>query len=78
MYLNRYHLRNFRRLENIEINLEEKDTIFVGANNSGKTSATAAFNPRALYPSDKAPTLMSAPLILKAVRAGSDFWAISP
>ncbi|MFZ2725557.1 MAG: AAA family ATPase [Methylococcaceae bacterium] len=43
MYLNRYCLRNFRRLENIEINLEENDTIFVGANNSGKTSATAAF-----------------------------------
>ncbi len=43
MYLNRYSLRNFRRLENVEIKLEEKDTIFVGANNSGKTSATAAF-----------------------------------
>jgi len=43
MYLNRYYLRNFRRLENVEINLEEEETIFVGANNSGKTSATAAF-----------------------------------
>lgn len=43
MHLNRYCLRNFRRLEDVEINLEEKETIFVGANNVGKTSATAAF-----------------------------------
>jgi len=43
MHLNRYSLRNFRRLEKVEINLEEKETIFVGANNAGKTSATAAF-----------------------------------
>ena len=43
MHLNRYCLRNFRRLENVEIHLEENETIFVGANNSGKTSATAAF-----------------------------------
>jgi putative ATP-dependent endonuclease of the OLD family len=43
MYLNRYCLRNFRRLEDVEISLEDKETIFVGANNSGKTSATEAF-----------------------------------
>lgn len=43
MHLNRYCLRNFRRLEKVEINLEETETIFVGANNAGKTSATAAF-----------------------------------
>lgn len=43
MHLKRYSLRNFRRLENVEINLEEDETIFVGANNSGKTSATTAF-----------------------------------
>lgn len=43
MYLNRYCLQNFRRLEKVEINLEQHDTIFVGANNAGKTSATAAF-----------------------------------
>jgi len=43
MHLNRYCLRSFRRLEEVEINLEEKETIFVGANNAGKTSATAAF-----------------------------------
>jgi predicted ATP-dependent endonuclease of OLD family len=43
MNLLRYHLRNFRRLENAIVTLEESDTIFVGPNNSGKTSATAAF-----------------------------------
>lgn len=43
MHLSRYHLRNFRRLEDVEVEIEKKDTIFVGANNSGKTSATAAF-----------------------------------
>lgn len=43
MHLNRYCLRNFRRLENVEISLEGQETVFVGANNAGKTSATAAF-----------------------------------
>ncbi|MSU93389.1 ATP-dependent endonuclease [Pseudomonas mandelii] len=43
MHLNKYCLRNFRRLKNIEIKLQEKETIYVGANNAGKTSATAAF-----------------------------------
>lgn len=36
-------IRNFRRLEQVEIGFEEDETIFVGPNNSGKTSATAAF-----------------------------------
>jgi predicted ATP-dependent endonuclease of OLD family len=36
-------IRNFRRLENVEIDLEERESIFVGPNNSGKTSATAIF-----------------------------------
>ena len=35
-------INNFRRLKNVEIDLESETTIFVGANNSGKTSATAA------------------------------------
>lgn len=43
MKLIRYHIRNFRRLENVEISLDEGQTIFVGPNNSGKTSATMAF-----------------------------------
>lgn len=36
-------IRNFRRLEHVAIGLEEDETVFVGPNNSGKTSATAAF-----------------------------------
>lgn len=36
-------IRNFRRLEQVTIGFEEDETVFVGPNNSGKTSATAAF-----------------------------------
>ena len=43
MWLTSIAVRNFRRLENVAIDLEEKETIFVGPNNSGKTSATAIF-----------------------------------
>jgi predicted ATP-dependent endonuclease of OLD family len=42
MRLNRISIRNFRRLRDVEIDLEDKETLFVGPNNSGKTSATAA------------------------------------
>lgn len=37
------HLKNYRRLENVEIPFESEETVFVGPNNSGKTSATSAF-----------------------------------
>lgn len=43
MKVSRVAIRNFRRLENVDVDLDEKDTVFVGPNNSGKTSATAAF-----------------------------------
>ena len=43
MRLARYSVRNFRRLEDVTINLEDSKTVFVGANNAGKTSATAIF-----------------------------------
>lgn len=33
-------INNFRRLSDVVIDLEEETTVFVGANNSGKTSAT--------------------------------------
>lgn len=42
MRLNSISIRNFRRLKNIDIDFEEKETVFVGPNNSGKTSAAAA------------------------------------
>ena len=34
-------IRNFRRLECVDIDIESDETVFVGPNNSGKTSATA-------------------------------------
>lgn len=37
-----FHVRNFRRLKDCRIDLAEKETIFVGANNSGKTAAIDA------------------------------------
>jgi predicted ATP-dependent endonuclease of OLD family len=40
MNLQSYRLRNFRRLENVLVDLNSEISIFVGANNSGKTSAT--------------------------------------
>jgi len=36
-------VRNFRRLENVKFTLEEDNTLFVGPNNSGKTSAASVF-----------------------------------
>ena len=33
-------IQNFRKLQNCRINLSDKETLLVGANNSGKTSAT--------------------------------------
>ena len=43
MKISRIAIRNFRRLENVQIEIEERESIFVGPNNSGKTSATAIF-----------------------------------
>ncbi|WP_347310067.1 ATP-dependent nuclease [Defluviimonas sp. SAOS-178_SWC] len=42
MYLKKIAIRNFRRLKDVSIDFEENETVFVGPNNSGKTSATAA------------------------------------
>jgi predicted ATP-dependent endonuclease of OLD family len=43
MKLSKVTIRNFRRLEDVTIDVEECETVFVGPNNSGKTSATAIF-----------------------------------
>lgn len=43
MKITKVALRNFRRLEDVEIDFEVGETLFVGPNNSGKTSATTAF-----------------------------------
>lgn len=42
MHLHSYHLKNFRRLKDTHIELADDISIFVGSNNSGKTSATQA------------------------------------
>ncbi|WP_288531924.1 ATP-dependent endonuclease [uncultured Bacteroides sp.] len=42
MRINHVHIRNFRKLKNCRIDFDENQTIFVGANNSGKTSAMSA------------------------------------
>lgn len=42
MYLHSYRLKNFRRLKDAHIELANDISIFVGSNNSGKTSATQA------------------------------------
>ena len=42
MNIQSVHIRNFRKLKNCHIDLGEKKTVFVGANNSGKTSAISA------------------------------------
>ncbi len=43
MKLSKIQIKNFRRLEDVRIDLEDGETVFVGPNNSGKTSATAVF-----------------------------------
>jgi predicted ATP-dependent endonuclease of OLD family len=43
MKISNVSIRNFRRLENVSIDIEDRETVFVGPNNSGKTSATAIF-----------------------------------
>lgn len=42
MHLSHFRLSNFRRLKDVLVDLEEDISIFVGANNSGKTSAAHA------------------------------------
>lgn len=42
MKIQSVHIRNFRKLKNCHIDFGEKETVFVGANNSGKTSAISA------------------------------------
>lgn len=35
-------IQNFRKLKNCRVNLSDNETLLVGSNNSGKTSATDA------------------------------------
>lgn len=42
MKIQSVHIRNYRKLKNSHIDFGEKETVLVGANNSGKTSAISA------------------------------------
>ena len=42
MKIQSVHIRNYRKLKNCHIDFGEKETVLVGANNSGKTSAMSA------------------------------------
>lgn len=42
MKIQSVHIRNYRKLKNCHIDFGEQKTVFVGANNSGKTSAISA------------------------------------
>lgn len=42
MKIHSIHIKNFRKLKNCHIDFGDKETVFVGANNSGKTSAISA------------------------------------
>ena len=42
MRINSIHIQNFRKLQSCKIDFSEKETIFVGANNSGKKTAMDA------------------------------------
>ncbi len=42
MKIQSVHIRNYRKLKNCHIEFGEKETVLVGANNSGKTSAISA------------------------------------
>ncbi|MGD3112187.1 ATP-dependent nuclease [Streptomyces sp. YGL11-2] len=43
MHIKSFRVENFRRLKNVRVDLDKETTVFVGANNSGKTSATHVF-----------------------------------
>ena len=44
MHLSKIRLKNFRRLANVKIDFDKEISIFVGANNSGKTSVAQAMH----------------------------------
>lgn len=44
MYIKTIKIRNFRKLKDVTIDFQPDTTLFIGANNSGKTSAITAMN----------------------------------
>lgn len=45
-------VQNFRKLKSVRIDFSEKTTLFVGANNSGKTTAMVALRRFLKYPNE--------------------------
>lgn len=43
MQIKKISIKNFRLLKEVQLSLEEKTTVIVGRNNSGKTSLTELF-----------------------------------
>jgi len=43
VHVRTFRAENFRRLKSVRVDLEKDQTVFVGANNSGKTSGTHLF-----------------------------------
>lgn len=47
MHIEHVEIGNFRKLQSVRVDFAEATTVFVGANNSGKTSAMVARKPPA-------------------------------
>ncbi|MHB0997766.1 MAG: ATP-dependent nuclease [Armatimonadota bacterium] len=69
MHISKIDIKNFRLLKEVEISLENKTTVIVGRNNSGKTSLTELFW-RLL--SDKSPSFSLEDFTLSV---HDDFWS---
>ncbi len=52
MHIQQVEIGNFRKLKAVRIDLSEQKTVFVGANNSGKTSAMVALRRFLVEPSE--------------------------
>lgn len=68
MYIKKVEVKNFRLLKDVTLTLEEKATVIVGRNNSGKTSLTEFFR-RLLSDNSPSFALVDFPMVIQ-----QDFW----
>ncbi|EIW15716.1 MULTISPECIES: ATP-dependent nuclease [Pelosinus] len=68
MYIKKVEVKNFRLLKDVTLTLEEKTTVIVGRNNSGKTSLTEFFR-RLLSDNSPSFALVDFPLVIQ-----QEFW----
>lgn len=71
MKIDKICIKNFRLLKEVELSLEDKTTVIVGRNNSGKTSLTELFW-RLLFDSDKSVSFSLEDFTLSVHK---DFWS---